>query len=97
VSGGFQPSGFQGPPGFQQFADVTAEITQTLPSLTQSLTGTVEVVTPEEPGKGGGIFLAPGVSQIKVKARITQTLPSLTQHMEVDVNDDELVLLLLLV
>jgi hypothetical protein len=96
VSGGFQSNGFQGPPGFQQFADVTAEIEQTLPALSQALEAVVDIVVEEGPG-GGGVFLAPGFMGQGVRAKIHQTLPSLTQSVTVVVNDDELVLLLLLV
>jgi len=96
VSGGFQPDGFQGPPGFQQAVDIAAEVTQSLPSLTQAAEGFVDTVVVEE-GPGGGIFLGPGfMHRPVVRARIDQTLPALTQSVTVDVNDDELVLLLIL-
>jgi len=59
MSGGFQPVGFQGPPGFQQTGNLEGEITQSIPSFTQSLVGTsAAVAPPSEPG--GGAFLGPG-------------------------------------
>lgn len=95
MSSGFQPNGFQGPPGFQQSTDQLAEIAQTLPALTQEATAFIITIIdlPSEVLAAAFIFPPPRVDFF-VYARIAQTLPSLTQSVTVTVNDDELVLLL---
>lgn len=97
MSGGFQPQGFQPHPGFQQNAEIVAEITSILPALTQEMLVFTPVEEAGGPG-GGGVFLAPGfIEHAVAKAKIQSVLPALTTSITVDVNDDELVLLLALV